>query len=150
MTTINESTGSGTEALARAVEKDIVLVQLASMANDSPSAEVGITLSVGGALVSGNLIGGPTYFKRQADAIRGVANGESLAEYFETFGSAQYAGSENKDRLTLADLYNSITFIHLSDVTVMLTNVPTVRLSLWRGRLAAVDGWSLGRLGVTN
>jgi hypothetical protein len=136
---------------ARSRAVDGFLQSLVSIVNDE-SASIPITLSVGGLLVSGDLIGGKTYFNEFArqfkDGFRDISS-ETAATIEESFKR-------------LGDVYDPIRkesqrnapipkphLVHLRDAQIYPSGgspPPSEKGVLWRGRLEAVDGFSLGRL----
>lgn len=132
---------------------DGFLQSLVSIVNDE-SASIPITLSVGGLLVSGDLIGGKTYFNEFArqfkDGFRDISS-ETAATIEESFKR-------------LGDVYDPIRkesqrnapipkphLVHLRDAQMYPSGgspQASEKGVLWRGRLEAVDGFSLGRLSL--
>jgi hypothetical protein len=132
---------------------DGFLQSLVSIVNDE-SASIPITLSVGGLLVSGDLIGGKAYFNEFArqfkDGFRDISS-ETAATIEESFKR-------------LGDVYDPIRkesqrnapmpkphLVHLRDAQMYPSGgslPPSEKGVLWRGRLEAVDGFSLGRLSL--
>ena len=127
-------------------EPDSLLTAFAQIANDH-AIEFGMTLQVGGVLVSGTMVGGPTYFKLLNEALataKGTNADELAARLIEGLSRAS-------DKIYGADAPPNLitTYIHMRDVNLYdaAGNSSVSRLSLWRGRLAAVDGFFLGTLG---
>ena len=129
---------------------DCFLQSLVEIVNDE-SANIPITLSVGGLLISGDMIGGKTYFDEFAlqfkDGFRDISS-ETASTIEVTFKR-------------LGDVYDTIQkesqgsgampkpyIIHLKDAQIYQSGAgppPSEKGVLWRGRLEAVDGFSLGR-----
>ncbi|MDZ3990360.1 gas vesicle accessory protein GvpU [Pseudomonas sp. Teo4] len=120
---------------------DDTLQHLVHLANEG-GVEMGITLMVGGALVSGYLISSETYFQRVIDSVVEVS-----------------APGENPGVDAVAKLLAERTppsggpiasqFIHMRDARFYNGRndpLPT-NGTLWRGKIASVDGFSIGRLG---
>ena len=129
--------------LSRPPADDWYLRSLVEIANQG-HFECGITLSLAGATITGTLVGGKKYF-----------------ELFGKLASEGLAGSdEDRERMRAsfsepASLYESgdqsaPSFIHLVNAKIVH---PTAFMPnegmLWRGRLAAVSGFSLGSLSLT-
>jgi len=132
---------------------DCFLQSLVEIVNDE-SASIPITVSVGGLLISGDMIGGKTYFdefaRRFKDGFRDI-NSETASTIEETFKR-------------LGDVYDPIQkesqgsaampkpyIIHLNDAQIYQSGAhlpPSEKRVLWRGRLEAVDGFSLGKLSL--
>lgn len=112
-------------------------VRVASQAN----LEVGITLSVRGHLVSGLLISPKAYFDLLAEqfakpfADAGSSDAESIRALVRGFDE-----SPSKEEDPAAQ------YIHVRDARVYAGQVEPVSPAgmLWRGKVAAVDGFSLG------
>ena len=137
-------TSTGTHEQGMDVERDWFLQQLVSLANRGTGVQV--TLVVGGSMVSGTLIGGKQYFegvgKTLASATVNDAGGFSgdlqkqIASSYAGLGEQAYA--EERPAMSLG-------FVHLRDASVWHGETHTPH-SLWRVRLSAVDGFSLGAL----
>ena len=112
-------------------------VRVASQAN----LEVGITLSVRGHLVSGLLISPQTYFHLLAEqfakpfADAGSSDAESIRALVRGFDES--TGKEEDP---------AAQYIHVRDARVYTGHQGPVSPDgmLWRGKVAAVDGFSLG------
>ncbi|MEY1592705.1 gas vesicle accessory protein GvpU [Burkholderia sp. Bmkn7] len=128
-------------------ENDWFLQSLVSMVNSS-DLEIGITLFVGGFLVSGQLIGGKHYFEGFGATFAGSfndANGAAgLKESFANWGKVylEEDGSYKKgvDQPYYIHLKNARTF-HPSG-----SPIPGNGGVWWRGRLREVSGFNLGTL----
>lgn len=109
------------------------------------STEIGVTLSIGGSQISGTLISHESYFKQLAKDLAvpfensGIDSGESLNAAIHSFIPKEHAKDERE--------YN---FVHLKDAKVFTSNGHPIASSgtLWRGKVAAVDGFHLGALVV--
>ncbi|MBA1229184.1 gas vesicle protein [Pseudomonas viridiflava] len=103
--------------------------------------EMGVTLSVGGNLVSGHLISHDTYFEQLAEDISApftqFSNGtdEAMKEMILSFKPGDSAQDTP-----------AFHFIHLKDCrTYSNDGSPICEAGvLWRGRIAAVDGFTIG------
>jgi len=121
--------------------------------------EIGITLSVGGLLVSGILIGTGAYLAGLTEDLKfqvssstpvTVAAVEKTRKTFAYLASALGADKLNDKELDELEPYPRQT-IHLKDAQYFYPSaepLPSERTVFWRGRLSEVDGFSLGRLGV--
>ena len=132
---------------------DWLLQSLVSIVNNE-SASIPITLSVGGLLIAGEMIGGKTYFNEFARQFKA-----GLGEI-----SKQTAGIIEESFIRLGDVYDRIPqaaqghpsvpaprLIHLRKAQTYPAGgnpIPSDEGALWRGRLEAVDGFSLGRLSL--
>jgi hypothetical protein len=109
-------------------------------------AEIGITLNVGGACVTGRLVGRDKWL-------------EAFASWTEEEGElAGTIGRSLQRALERADLEDPISdevpyrFLHLKDAFLVSGDglMPTSgRGALWRGRISQVSGWSLGNLAAS-
>ena len=130
---------------------DWFLQSLVTIVNDEIGG-IPITLSVGGLLVSGEMIGGKTYFE------------EFARQFKDGFGdvSRETAATIEVSFKRLGDIYNPSQeesqgngslpkphLVHVRDAQIYRSGIdptPFERSVLWRGRLEAIDGFSLGRL----
>lgn len=135
------------------LDQDPLLVVLVRLAHRE--LEMGMTLTVGGLLVSGTLVGGRKYFEGVANQFRNAPGGTpgvgaAVAEAFdgvavELYGSRTQGESNNDgegDEASEQDL--RIGFIHLRDVRVLDPQGHSATGAWWRGRLSAVDGFMFG------
>ena len=129
---------------------DWFLQSLVSIVNNE-SASIPITLSVGGLLISGEMIGGKTYFNEFA---------RQFKDSFKDLNSKTAATIEESFK-RLGEVYDLIPqkaqehaslpeprLIHLRNAQTYHAGgspIPAEEGALWRGRLEAVDGFSLGR-----
>ncbi|MEU6135855.1 hypothetical protein [Nocardioides sp. NPDC047086] len=117
---------------------DDVLRILVSIANKH-ALNMGITLNLGGSLVSGTLVSLKTYSGGVADSIR-AANGHedvnaALARLFEDLGGDAEDETEPPPP----------RHIHLRDARLIAPNGGLGPSSpWWRGRISAVSGWTMG------
>ena len=117
------------------------------------SAEVGVTLHVGGAVVSGLLISPRRYFKLLIHEIESsvATNSEDAAPTVQGFADFF--------RPTLASFEESIEayrnsdkvpprphHVHLRHVQTFVSQEPLPQ-RLWRGRITEVSAWSIGNFG---
>ena len=111
---------------------------------------MGITVTVGGVLVSGTLIDGATYFKEAAKGFASATgNVPSVNEFLSQFAEAHSAMYEESEEEKL-DLFAAkpASYIHLKDARFFTPGgfMPNNQGLLWRGRLAAVEGFAFGNL----
>jgi hypothetical protein len=132
-------------------DHDIFLASLVSLAN-TLGVEQGITLAVGGALISGQLIGGRQYFEELAAVVTsGATTGDQevrsgIADSFRAW-TAIY---DKPDPLPDDYIAPVPGYIHLRDARWIYpggTVIPTNRGVLWRGKISAIDGFCLGQTG---
>jgi len=132
---------------------DCFLRSLVEIVNDE-SANIPITLSVGGLLISGDMIGGKTYFDEFArqfkDGFRNISNetASTIEETFKRLGDVyDPIQKESQGSAAIPKPY----LIHLKDAQIYQSGAgrpPSEKKVLWRGRLEAVDGFSLGKLSL--
>jgi hypothetical protein len=125
---------------------DFLLQHLVSIANTT-GLSMGVTLTVGGVTISGQLTGGEEYFALLKEAmltstsnIEGV--GEAFGKIFDKYAEIYTTPPEETDLPT---------FIHLKQAKMYLPGqapMPSNGL-LWRGRISTVAGFSLGSFSVT-
>ncbi|WP_136604651.1 gas vesicle accessory protein GvpU [Paenibacillus dokdonensis] len=118
------------------LDKDFTLGNLSRMAN--AGLIIGITLTVGGNIVSGNMISGKEYMESIADTLENInEQGDTLATLYRSYSSNIYDGSDESER---------VEFVHLKDAIIFQGTVRH-QVGLWRGRINAVDGYSFGCMG---
>jgi hypothetical protein len=130
---------------------DYALAALVGVVNSLGSVEIGVTLYTGGGIVSGLLISGRSYFDRINQLLS-----DSRGEVAAAFGSGlfgriadDYREKETANRDDAEernpDDEPPVGFIHLRAATVHAPGVgQPIEQGLWRGRMTAVSGWSLG------
>ncbi|BAP43993.1 gas vesicle protein [Pseudomonas sp. 21LCFQ02] len=110
----------------------------------STKVELGVTLSVGGNLLSGHLVSHDAYFDQLAEELAApfgqFHNGtdQSMKEMILSFKPGELAEDDN----------HAFHFIHLKDAKTYSSDQSPICETgvLWRGRIAAVDGFSIGRI----
>ncbi|MFC6841510.1 gas vesicle accessory protein GvpU [Xanthomonas theicola] len=125
---------------------DWYLQKLVTIVNTS-AVQFGITLFVEGAIVSGLLVGGKKYFETFAQefsaAYPGDAEGkESIRQAFASHATI-YDAAEDQQATSPPQ------FVHLIDsrcFSLAGQPVPNNRGVLWRGKINAISGFSLGSL----
>ena len=127
-------------------DNDWFLQRLVHIVN-SGNISFGITLNVGGFLVSGTLTGGKEYFEGVASDFAGTVSDTEEAEKIRALFAKPgelYSSKENQP---------SPSYVHIKDARFFNTNgnpIPGNRGVWWRGRLSEVDGFSLGSLSSEN
>lgn len=143
---MSEETNEITQVM-RVDDKDWFLQNLVDWANQH-NFSFGITLNVGGFLVSGSLIGGKEYFDGFGEDFVSAYEDQELAEKIKNIiakNGELYTISDEKD-------VPPPTYIHLKDARCFNTNgnpIPGNRGVWWRGRISEVDGFSIGSLSMT-
>ncbi|WLG37634.1 gas vesicle accessory protein GvpU [Pseudomonas rhodesiae] len=108
----------------------------------SLNIEIGITLTVGGSIISGNLVSHQSYFDKLAEDVSApfakIAS-EETAETMKNMILAYKPGEPGADD-------PASQYLHLKDCQLFTNGVqPTGSGALWRGKISAVDGFTLGR-----
>lgn len=127
--------------------RDWLLENLVIMANEL-GTEYGVTLLVGGTIVTGVIISGRSYFEQFAEEAAGM-----YADT-ETAKAAKEAYLSHKDFYpprAAGDDNPSIpaNYIHLRDAKFIANGhspIPNNRGVLWRARLSCVDAFNLGTM----
>jgi hypothetical protein len=131
---------------------DCFLQSLVEIVNDE-SANIPITLCVGGLLISGDMIGGKNYFDEFArqfkDGFRDISSetASTIEETFNRLGDVYDPIRKESQGSAVLQPY----LIHLKDAQIYQSGAspaPSEKGVLWRGRLDAVDGFSLGKLSL--
>lgn len=111
----------------------------------------GITINIGGFLVSGNLASGKEYFEGFAKVFSSAWPDEKSAELvrdsIEKFGEEIYK-ERNEDDSQVPLLH----YIHLENAKFFSTSgksVPSYRGVWWRGRISEVQGFVPGSLNIS-
>ncbi|MBL8147888.1 MAG: hypothetical protein JNL34_16035 [Anaerolineae bacterium] len=151
-------------------EPDFLLTELVSLFANALDAELGITLMVGGAIVSGSLIGERAYLKavnglvkrlsremldkptrEDLEAITGVFEPDRLVE--DLLPAVTSANGETTEIET--DLLNQpppLRYLHLKDPILIqpgtAINFAGSELPIMRVRLTQVEGWIVGHANV--
>ncbi|MFE3430004.1 hypothetical protein [Streptomyces sp. NPDC059171] len=146
-------------------EADYVLTQLVELVNRS-DAEFGMTVASNGLTVTGTLVSNRKWFDLQAQFLKAAtssADGEvGLHTIFEGWRDANREITEEEKRIeetiegldlperiqkAIAEVTQRTGYIHLAKARYVSTQgfVPTEGV-LWRGRLDAVTGWSVGEM----
>jgi hypothetical protein len=133
---------------------DWLLAAVVDLVNKLPIT-IGVTLNVGGLVISGQMIGVEDYFEELAKLMATPKVNETLnqglQQLFEQLSSARTLLNEKK-KGDVEEVQKQPTFIHLKDVKMLLSNrqaIPDNSGSLWRGRLSQVDGFVFGTLSNT-
>lgn len=108
--------------------------------------EFGITITVSGTVITGTLISGIKYFERMHEVLL-RSSSKSIASSLTQWKHVYSHPNENSDIYT-----ESPRFIHMDNARHFLSNGQTIPSKgvLWRGKLASVDGFSLGTLESAN
>ncbi len=121
------------------------LVQLA----DAKNATIGLTLHVGGILVTGTLAGIREFSRHFGAALTPTGSGESRTDSGEQF--ARLVDKALDTLNSAGDMDWHPRFIHLRDATLFVpggATISKVTLPWWRGRLSEVSAFALGELSL--
>lgn len=126
-------------------QEDYLLSYLVQVANEAELFRFGITLCVGGLLISGHLVGANVWREALVSDFRSADPSGTGVEFLESlldgFPAPHY------------DPAASPTFIHLVDAEIFPGDtrpLPGNRTVPWRGRIRAIDGWTMGVLSLAN
>lgn len=126
----------------RVDDKDWFLQSLISMVN-AGGISFGVTLNVGGFLVSGTLIGGKEYFEGFGEEF------ESGLKGLDSAGNIKAAFAKNGEIYTSEEDSPPPSYVHIKGARFFNTNgdpIPGNKGVWWRGRVSEVDGFFLGLL----
>jgi len=127
-------------------QADVFLQFLVNLVNNGGQLKsIGVTLQMGGMLVSGSIVSGAEYFDRFAESFA-----DSLTD-MESSGRQTVRSSlaELGDVFRLPQPAEPLpNYIHLADALFFTADGTPIagQPTLWRGRSNAVDGFILGRL----
>jgi hypothetical protein len=134
-------------------QQDWFLQTLVNMTNTG-ALEVGMTLLVGGFLVSGIMVGGAKYFEGFAKEFASGFTDQALAEVLRTdiskWGEIVYKTNATQLKVTGQPLTPTM-YVHMREARFFNTAgnpIPGNRGVWWRGRLSEVSGFMIGTLGL--
>jgi hypothetical protein len=113
--------------------------------------EMSVTLSIGGQLISGTVIGGRKYFEEMGAAMNSATfSGPTDAADLLKVLSDGFTGWKNiypEPEKIPPDSIPQPTFIHLRNATAFMSDRPIRSTGyLWRCQLSRVDGFMLGAM----
>ncbi len=116
--------------------------------------EMGVTLSVGGLLVTGTLIHRQTYFREFGELLGSTLEGvfspslaNDIKQSIQSFGE-DADGTPGEAESTAP--WQPAHYVHLENarmITPGQPGIPTHEGVLWRGKVSAIDGFMLGTIG---
>ena len=127
-------------------DQDEFLTRLVGLANRE-GLGIGVVLQLHGTVVKGELCSATDYWSELAEQVGyldaptqlAVTAREKMATDFKAIGASLRKRLEHDESAPHVPIY-----IHLRN-TVVLVGASKLDAPLWRGRLASVDGFSLGR-----
>lgn len=144
--------GQGSAELAYDPDVDWLLQNLVAVVNRG--LIVYITLTVGGAMISGEAISRVKYFEELREAFRDGRDQEdpNVMDEWVRIHASNFAVDleEGAEAAEARSRMSPPGFIHLRNARLYQTSalpIPSSGGVLWRGRLSAIDGFHLGRLG---
>lgn len=124
---------------------DWLLRRFVRLINSTAAGEMGVTLLIGGSLISGHLISGRAYVEALAEQfverLVDPSVGESMGEFVRMAGSVYLESQEGS--------VPDPVFIHLRDAKLFHPSghsIPTNEGVLWRGRISHIDGFFFGQM----
>ncbi|OAB46578.1 hypothetical protein [Paenibacillus antarcticus] len=119
--------------------KDEILIWLVENCNQINS-RLGITLLIGGSVVTGTLISGKSYINGVVSELYELGE-TTIASYYREFGEEVYGDTSLEDEQITPEM------IHLNDAQI-LDGAAVRNVGWWRGKISSVDGYSIG--GIKN
>lgn len=112
--------------------------------NDEHTGSIGVTVTSGGAVISGIAISRKVFIERSIELMR-EAGAPTVADGMDTLWSTVndqiVAEANRRDDAELPA--RARRFLHLRDARIWASSGP-INVPLWRGALADITGWSLG------
>jgi hypothetical protein len=113
--------------------RDEGFANLVAVANVADSEyRYGVTLVVGGAVISGYMVPGRVFV-------------DWASEKDPFFGPMKETYAKLEDAELTGEMIDETTFLYLADATIYTGNA-TLQVGFWRGLIDRVDGWSVGAL----
>lgn len=148
------------EAFRRNQRSDWFLEQFVALFNEI-NASVGITLTVGGVIITGQIVTPTTYFNEMAKQMEealnriGASNGSNaLGDFIRSCGAGEPMSREERAATMDSALKEGVlpieggqrAYIHLMNASIYnpATNTRALEKATWRVRISAVDGFLLG------
>ena len=122
-------------------QQDWFLAALVQILNSLKGASMGITLHVGGLVVSGQLASGAQYLEETGQTLDKALTGgtsDRLSKLFQRTAGTLYS-EENQ----------TVGYVHLRNVRFFQPGagaLPLKTQAWWRGRLSHVSGFSIGEM----
>lgn len=111
---------------------------------EEQNLSLGVTLTIHGLLISGNIISYQKYLEGIAQGFESATGNQEIGQILaESFRNASQEYMEIRREEGLEELPPPL-YIHLSDARFMSGNTIVQKGVYWRGRLDEVDGFFLG------
>ncbi|MGE7129146.1 gas vesicle accessory protein GvpU [Lysinibacillus xylanilyticus] len=118
--------------------KDGILATFVEITNET-SIEIGLTLNVGGALISGLAVSYEKYLKGISELFKGHGPGaEAFSKQFEDLAVESKKYAETKEVKSLPN------YIHMENTKFIDAHGNIQELGYWRGKLTSIDGFIIG------
>lgn len=130
--------------------RDLMLASFVNLANQASLGELGISLVVGGAWVTGQLIGARSWFEGLARSLDAAGAAEGFGDVIRMVGASVYPSeSEREAAGEPVEDPQLPSFLHLRDAYVITAEGRAVPTSggFVRLRVDQVAAWMLGRIG---
>ncbi|MFP5319239.1 MAG: hypothetical protein ACLGI2_13235 [Acidimicrobiia bacterium] len=128
--------------------RDLMLASFANLANEATIGELGVSLVVGGAWLTGQLIGARAWFEGLAKSLD-ETGADGFADVIRMVGAQVYPSiSEREAAGDVVDDTQLPAFLHLRDAVILGTSgrpVPS-QGGFVRVRVDDVSAWMLGRI----
>lgn len=128
-------------------QKDWFLETFINIVNGSKGMEIGMTLTVGGNIVSGLLVSGEVYFELVAQTMSDNFSEENgRGSIYEAFAAHGHLYREKEMEIAKNTEGYSPTYFHLIDAHHIFpgAQIPTEEGVVWRGKISDVSGFSIG------
>jgi hypothetical protein len=135
-------------ASAAVTDADWFLQSLVNMANND-ELEMGLTLQVGGFLVSGILVGGRKYFEGFAKDFASGFDEESAPEVEASVSGYGDLYTSDREKADRPGSWRALQYVHLKDARFFHPSgkpIPVQGGVWWRGRLNQVAGFIPGEV----
>lgn len=129
---------------------DLMLETFVCLAEEQ-DVSLGVTLTIHGLLISGNIISLQKYLEGIAQGFESTTSNQKIGQIIaESYLNATQEYLKIRTDGGLEELPPRL-YIHLSDANFIFGNtiVPTETGVYWRGRLEKVDGFSLGAMSAS-
>lgn len=130
------------------VPDDLILHLITSVLlsdDDSNSGTIAMTLTIGGSIVSGSVIGANEWLTGTSAQL--VTGNETIGKAFtDSFNLIKQTMSQTKARREAEGRPTAApNYVHMKDVTIN-PGPNQIGLPLWRATLSDISGWTLGRV----